>query len=251
MEFLNKKNILTQYLRIIFVVSIFLFGVFFVFAKNVLAQGELVEQFRYYSMEDGECVCKDLEAFNFIDARNITNAIVPAIKTCTGAFLVTFTKGKCLQAAVGEKEYHCFLKNNSSACLPFKVQNDIEAEQRAIAQCDTKSFTKGACPANSGAEIPSGKSAQDLLAEASGSLNPARINQPTDLINKAIKMLMAFIGSISLVLYVYAGILWLSAGGASERVDKAKKVIVWTTLGVVVMLISYILVSFVFNVIPK
>lgn len=247
MQFINKQDKFISGLTKFFVVGLFFIGVFFVSAQNVLA--ESVEQFRYYAMEDGNCVCKDLEAMNFTDARNITNAIVPAIKTCTGDSLVTFTKGKCPQAAVGEKEYYCFLKNNRSTCFPFKVKNDIEAEQRAIAQCETKSFTQGTCPAVSDGdtEIPSGKSAEKLLSDASGSLNPARINQPTDLIGKAIRLLMAFIGSISLVLYVFAGILWLSASGAPDRVDKAKKVIVWTTLGVVVMLASYMLVNFAFK----
>jgi len=123
-----------------------------------------------------------------------------------------------------------------------------------ISTC-SREIRVGGCPAKvttdpdkkPDASIPSGKSAEDLLKEAARELNPARINQPTDLIGKAIKMLLAFIGSISLVLYVYAGILWLSASGASERVDKAKKILVWTTLGVVVMLGSYMLVNFAFR----
>lgn len=100
-------------------------------------------------------------------------------------------------------------------------------------------------PAPSGASAE--KTADQLLADAAGSLNPAGITNPTQLVGRFIKILLAFVGSISLVLYIVAGILWMTASGVSERVDKAKKILVWTTLGVVVMLASYMLASFVFK----
>jgi chorismate mutase len=91
-----------------------------------------------------------------------------------------------------------------------------------------------------------GKSIEDLQKQAD-SLNKLGIVEPSQLVGRFIKILLAFIGSISLVLYIYAGILWMMASGASERVDKAKKILVWTTLGVVVMLASYMLASFIFK----
>jgi hypothetical protein len=69
----------------------------------------------------------------------------------------------------------------------------------------------------------------------------------TDFIGQIIKVLMAFIGSISLGLYVWAGLLWMTAAGASERIGQAKKILVWTTFGDIVMLGSYIIVSFLFD----
>lgn len=69
----------------------------------------------------------------------------------------------------------------------------------------------------------------------------------TDFIGQIIKVLLAFIGSISLALYVWAGLIWMTAAGSSERIGKAKQIIVWTTLGVAVMLGSYIIVSYLFD----
>ncbi len=86
-----------------------------------------------------------------------------------------------------------------------------------------------------------------LQESASKKLNPGGFGQATDFIGRAITMLMAFIGSITVVLYVYAGIMWMTAAGNAERAGKAKTVIVWTTFGVVVMLASYMNVSFVFK----
>ena len=88
----------------------------------------------------------------------------------------------------------------------------------------------------------------DLQAVASQSLNPAGLTKPTDLIGRAIRLLMAFIGSISLILYIWSGILWMTAAGNAERTGKAKTIMMWTTLGLLVMLSSYVLVNFVFDI---
>lgn len=87
-----------------------------------------------------------------------------------------------------------------------------------------------------------------LQQTASETLNPAGFKKPTAVIARGINALMAFIGSISLVLYIWAGILWMSSAGNAERVTKAKQIMLWTTLGVAVMLGSYVIVTFVFDI---
>lgn len=101
--------------------------------------------------------------------------------------------------------------------------------------------------ASNAAAVDAGTSVEGLKSDAFSRLNPARINNPAGLVNRAIQGLMAFIGSISLVLYIYSGFLWMTASGSSEQVGKAKSILVWTTLGVVVMLSSYMLASFLFK----
>lgn len=94
-------------------------------------------------------------------------------------------------------------------------------------------------------------SIEELQCQAK-SLNKANLSTPEDLVGRFINMMLAFIGSISLVLYVVAGFLWMTASGNTEKVTKAKSIMVWTTLGIVVMLASYMLVSFLFGAIaPK
>jgi hypothetical protein len=73
-------------------------------------------------------------------------------------------------------------------------------------------------------------------------LNPLNFTGPQDIFSAAINLLMAFIGSLALILYIYAGLLWMSAGGNSDKVSRAKTILVWTTLGVIVMGGSYMLV---------
>lgn len=94
-----------------------------------------------------------------------------------------------------------------------------------------------------------GASASTLQADAASRLNLAKITDPSDLIKRAINLLLAFIGSIALALYVWAGFTWMTAAGEEKKIDSAKKIVVWTSLGVLVMLLSYTLVNFVIKAI--
>jgi hypothetical protein len=78
-------------------------------------------------------------------------------------------------------------------------------------------------------------------------LNLITFTSFTDLVGQVIKVLLAFIGSFSLLLYVYAGVLWMTANGESERIKKSKEILVWTTLGITTMLGSYIIVTYLFD----
>lgn len=80
------------------------------------------------------------------------------------------------------------------------------------------------------------------IKKVSGDLNPLNITGPEDIFSRAINALMAFIGSIALILYIYSGFIWMSAGGNMDKVSKAKSILIWTTLGAVAMGASYMIV---------
>lgn len=67
------------------------------------------------------------------------------------------------------------------------------------------------------------------------------------LIGKIIKAALSVVGAIALVLFIYAGIMWMTASGNEERTRSAAKIMLWTVLGLVVIFASYILVNFVFS----
>ncbi len=78
--------------------------------------------------------------------------------------------------------------------------------------------------------------------EAAG-LNPMDISGPSDLFANAINLMMAFIGSVAILLYIYGGFLWMSAAGNADRVGRAKTILIWTTFGAVAMAASYMIVK--------
>lgn len=90
-------------------------------------------------------------------------------------------------------------------------------------------------------------SAAKLQADAATSLNPLNFTSLTNLVGRLTKANFMNIGAVAMIMYIWAGFLWMTAQGNSERVGKAKLILIWTTLGVVVILASYMLVSFVFR----
>lgn len=67
------------------------------------------------------------------------------------------------------------------------------------------------------------------------------------LIGMIIKSSLSVVGTIALVLFIYAGIMWMTASGNEERTRSSAKIMMWTVLGLVAIFASYILVTFVFS----
>ena len=70
---------------------------------------------------------------------------------------------------------------------------------------------------------------------------------PQAIVGKAIKTLMGVVGSVALVMFVYAGYLWMTAGGDPKDVDKSKEIFTWATLGLVVIFIAYAAVDYIIS----
>jgi phage shock protein PspC (stress-responsive transcriptional regulator) len=62
-----------------------------------------------------------------------------------------------------------------------------------------------------------------------------------------INVLLGLLGIIFLVLVIYAGFLWMTAGGDEKRVAKAKSIIITAVIGLVILLSAYAISSFVLD----
>lgn len=56
---------------------------------------------------------------------------------------------------------------------------------------------------------------------------------------------LGMLGLIAVAFLIYAGVLMVTAGGAEEQVTKAKKLIMYAVAGIVIILLSYTIVTFV------
>ncbi len=56
---------------------------------------------------------------------------------------------------------------------------------------------------------------------------------------------LAIVGTIFLVLMVYAGILWMTASGNEEKVSNAKQIIIAATIGVTIAMMAYAITYYV------
>ncbi len=66
---------------------------------------------------------------------------------------------------------------------------------------------------------------------------------------KIIKAVLTLVGTIFLVLMVYAGFKWMLARGRTEEVESAQKIIESSIIGLIVVVLAYAISTFVFSVI--
>ncbi|MFC1598452.1 hypothetical protein ACFL2U_00350 [Patescibacteria group bacterium] len=63
-------------------------------------------------------------------------------------------------------------------------------------------------------------------------------------IGAVIKIILSIAGSVALILFVWGGFLMISSAGSADTINKAKKVLVWTTIGLILVLFSFAMVDF-------
>ena len=118
----------------------------------------------------------------------------------------------------------------------------------ALIQCTNIKYTE--CMRNAGVIV--GKEVKDVEDLKVSIPNVSVLNKMDStnipvIIGRAVKGILSIMGSIAFVMYMYGGVLFMTAAGNASKEEKAKKVLVWTTLGLVVVLASYIIVDFVFE----
>lgn len=60
-----------------------------------------------------------------------------------------------------------------------------------------------------------------------------------------VNVLLGFLGIIAIIVILWGGFRWMTAGGNEEKIDEAKKIITSGIIGLVIILISWTLVFFV------
>lgn len=79
--------------------------------------------------------------------------------------------------------------------------------------------------------------------------NPLGTASIPGIIGKVINAALGIVGSLALIMFIYGGITWMTAAGNEQNVTKGKNIIIWATLGLVVIFSSYAIVRFVLQAI--
>jgi hypothetical protein len=72
-------------------------------------------------------------------------------------------------------------------------------------------------------------------------------DDPNRIIGNAIKAFLGIIGTFSLLVFLYGGIMWMISRGEEAKITKAQKTMVWAALGLFAIFISYAAVSYIIN----
>lgn len=77
--------------------------------------------------------------------------------------------------------------------------------------------------------------------------NPIGISDPRLIIARIIQGALSVSGTVALLMFIYGGLLFLTAGGRPTPVEKAKKILIWSVIGVAVIASAYVVTTAVFN----
>jgi len=118
-----------------------------------------------------------------------------------------------------QAECQSFIQLNPNACIWYPV----------------------APPSGAGGTTPSSQSVQ--LPNPLGTPNPT----PQTLLGRIINAVLGITGSLALVMFIYGGTTWMLSAGNAEQVSKGKNIIIWATIGLVIIFSAYALVKFIFT----
>lgn len=97
-----------------------------------------------------------------------------------------------------------------------------------------------------GADVPSPN--YKALEGLKGTAEEAKIKTEVtafQIIGSIINIILGFLGVIFLVLVIYGGFLWMTAGGNEEKVKKGRELIIHAAIGLAIILFAFLLTNFV------
>lgn len=74
-----------------------------------------------------------------------------------------------------------------------------------------------------------------------------KVYDPQQLIGMIIRGALGLAGAVALVMFVYGGIVWLTAAGNQDRASEAKKTLTWAAIGLIAIFSSYAIANFIIN----
>jgi len=70
------------------------------------------------------------------------------------------------------------------------------------------------------------------------------LNDMTMLFINASNWILGIVGSLTLIMFIYGGVLFLISSGSSEQISKAKGVLVAAVIGLTIVFSSYLIIKF-------
>ncbi len=92
----------------------------------------------------------------------------------------------------------------------------------------------------SGLQIPKGSVELSSSIETQKSLG--------DLVTTAVNYVVGFLGFVAVVVFIYAGVLWVISLGNPEQIEKSKTMMTYAAMGLVIIIFSYTIVTFIVGV---
>lgn len=224
-----------------------------------------IEVFNLANSDECSDTCKDLSSFsstekcqNFFVAGATPDTINKSCKSASsGCCQISFTpderisesvtKGKLAYSANSSTDcaHYCF-KRQDCKVVSFQIGQQANGSSGLCVNdpAASKDAPTGPGVINTGA----GVNPLFQFTIPSDPLKYAAYN-PATVIAKVISVLLSILGTIALLMFIYAGFNWMTAMGNDTKVKKAKDIMFWSTAGLVIIFISYIAAGFILELV--
>lgn len=188
------------------------------------------------------------------------NTIAKLISVASGAALVTiFALGALFSApTVRAANTSCYDNRcvpaydsclSSSGCAPGSPMAGAAYDSCVQACKNNQTSCQTLCDKD-----PAGSAAAATTAAVTGSttggtsgpvaiINPLGTTDPREFIGRIIRALMSVIGSLTLLMFIYGGVTWMTSMGDDKKVKKGKDIITYAILGLFVIAVAYVAVN--------
>jgi len=78
--------------------------------------------------------------------------------------------------------------------------------------------------------------------------NPLPCDDATCLISQVIKYILGSIALIATFMFIWGGVMMMTAAGNEKRVEQAKETLAWALIGVVVILLSWTIIKYLLTI---
>ncbi|MFA4942437.1 MAG: hypothetical protein WC564_02255 [Patescibacteria group bacterium] len=72
----------------------------------------------------------------------------------------------------------------------------------------------------------------------------AGIETPQQLIGRVISAVLGVVGSLALIMFIYGGLVWMTAAGNEKKVMEGRDILMWAAIGLIIIFASYAAVRF-------
>ena len=239
MPFLKRKKFF--FLSLLFFLSFCLF--YLVLVSDSAKATTPADAAKYCKGDIFETTAISGETINMMGLKedNLCNCKGVGESICNGENICCCRSGKCTSECLHLHENEGYWCRNRNDCDPGKIKPELCPGGGNIVCCIKKEATSTTGETFS----TEGEVAGTPTAGETKLTNPLGKVTPQVLIGKVINAILGMVGSIALLMFVYGGFLWLTAGGNPEQIKKGKDVLVWASIGLVVIFTSYALVHFI------